>query len=155
MLLFLDIDGVMVPAKSWKRPEFLNDGFPAFSGQATIALKQLVSVTDTVVLTTSHKGRFSLEEWKAIFNARGINIENIAALPTNVGNLTRLDEIVNWFTTNDVKDAFVIIDDDAGLNALPGFLKSNFIQTSPTIGLTLAHVQAVKALTNTKVATVA
>jgi hypothetical protein len=107
------------------------------------------------VLTTSHKGRFSLEEWKAIFNARGINIENIAALPTNVGNLTRLDEIVNWFTTNDVKDAFVIIDDDAGLNALPGFLKSNFIQTSPTIGLTLAHVQAVKALTNTKVATVA
>lgn len=27
MLILLDIDGVMVPANSWKRPEFLADGF--------------------------------------------------------------------------------------------------------------------------------
>ena len=33
MLLFLDIDGVMVPAKGWKSPELLNDGFPAFSSR--------------------------------------------------------------------------------------------------------------------------
>jgi hypothetical protein len=31
MLIFLDIDGVMVPAKSWERPVLLKDGFPAFS----------------------------------------------------------------------------------------------------------------------------
>jgi hypothetical protein len=30
MLIFLDIDGVMVCVKGWKSPELLNDGFPAF-----------------------------------------------------------------------------------------------------------------------------
>jgi hypothetical protein len=43
MLLFLDIDGVMVPAKSWKNPELLNDGFPAFSSKASNALQHLIS----------------------------------------------------------------------------------------------------------------
>ena len=35
MLLFLDIDGVMVPAKGWKSAELLEDGFPVFSTKAT------------------------------------------------------------------------------------------------------------------------
>ncbi|MDI3318583.1 HAD domain-containing protein [Pinibacter soli] len=43
MLIFLDIDGVMVPAKGWKAPEMLSDGFPAFSNKATNALRNLVS----------------------------------------------------------------------------------------------------------------
>ena len=29
MIIFLDIDGVMVPAKGWKVPDQLDDGFPA------------------------------------------------------------------------------------------------------------------------------
>ena len=31
MLVFLDIDGVMAPAKSWQRPDILEDGFVDFS----------------------------------------------------------------------------------------------------------------------------
>ena len=31
MLVLLDIDGVMVPANSWKKPEFMDDGFPMFN----------------------------------------------------------------------------------------------------------------------------
>ena len=61
MLLFLDIDGVMVPAKSWKSHEFLDDGFPAFSKKAILALQYLISEETTVLLTTSHKSKFSLE----------------------------------------------------------------------------------------------
>jgi hypothetical protein len=28
MLILLDIDGVWVPANSWKKPEFMDDVFP-------------------------------------------------------------------------------------------------------------------------------
>ncbi len=89
MLFFLDIDGVMVPAKGWESPEFLNDGFPAFSSKATRALQSLISEEVTIVLTTSHKSKFSNEEWKNIFRNRGINIENIKSLPENFNNLSR------------------------------------------------------------------
>ena len=50
MLFFLDIDGVMVVAKSWKNPEFLNDGFPAFSVKATNTLQSLISEDVTIML---------------------------------------------------------------------------------------------------------
>ena len=95
MLIFLDIDGVMVPAKGWKSPEILNDGFPAFSSKSTRALQSLISEEVTVMLTTSHKSKFSVEEWKNIFSNRGINLEKIKSLPENSNNLNRKDEIVN------------------------------------------------------------
>ena len=136
MLIFLDIDGVMVPAKGWKSPEFLNDGFPAFSSRSTSALRSLISEGGTVMLTTSHKSNFSIDEWKAIFRNRGIDIENIQSLPSNVNNVSRKDEIVNWFSINNLNGDFVIIDDDKSLNELPNFLKDNLVQTSSYIDLT-------------------
>ena len=67
MLLLLDIDGVMIPAKSWKSPEFLDDGFPAFNKKAIASLQCIISEDVTVILTTSHKSNFSIEEWKNHF----------------------------------------------------------------------------------------
>ncbi len=55
MFIFLDIDGVMVPAQGWKSPELLNDGFPVFSNKASRVLQSLISEDTTVMLTTSHK----------------------------------------------------------------------------------------------------
>jgi len=146
MLFFLDIDGVMVPAKGWKSPEFLNDGFPAFSSKAISALQGLISDDVTIMLTTSHKAKFSIDEWKSIFKNRGINTEKIKSLPENFNNLSRKDEIVNWFNVNNVDEDFVIIDDDKSLNELPDFLKKNLVQTSPYIGLTEEHSEAIKSL---------
>jgi HAD domain in Swiss Army Knife RNA repair proteins len=146
MLFFLDIDGVMVPAKGWKSPELLKDGFPAFSSRATNTLQRLISEDVTVMLTTSHKARFSIEGWKSIFKNRGISIEKIKSLPENLNNLSRKDEIVNWFYVNDVDEEFVIIDDDKSLNELPDFLKKNLVQTSPYIGLTEEHYEAIKSI---------
>lgn len=140
MLLFLDIDGVMVPAKGWKSPELLNDGFPAFSTKATIALKQLISEDDTIMLTTSHKANFSIEEWKSIFSNRGIHTNKIECLPANIDNLNRKDEIVNWFKVNNTEENFIIIDDDTSLNDLPDYLKAHLVQPSPLIGLTEEHL---------------
>ncbi|MDZ4667326.1 MAG: HAD domain-containing protein [bacterium] len=59
-LLFLDIDGVLVPAKSWKSTELLNDGFPAFGKKAVKVLQNLISENTTVTLTTSYKSRFTI-----------------------------------------------------------------------------------------------
>lgn len=140
MLIFLDIDGVMVPAKGWKSPELLNDGFPLFSSKATIALNQLISDNDTIMLTTSHKANFSIEEWKSIFSNRGIQTNKIERLPANIDNLNRKDEIVNWFKANHVDEKFIIIDDDASLNELPDYLKAHLVMPSPLIGLTEEHL---------------
>lgn len=148
MLFFLDIDGVMVPAKGWKSPELLSDGFPAFSSRAITALRNSISDEDTIMLTSSHKSRFSFEEWKDIFKSRGISIKKIQTLPENIHHLSRKDEIVNWFYANDWNENFVIIDDDKSLNELPGFIKENLVQTSPYIGLTEDHVEVIQSILN-------
>ncbi|MEO6232376.1 MAG: HAD domain-containing protein [Ferruginibacter sp.] len=146
MLFFLDIDGVMIPAKGWKSPEFLDDGFPAFSSKAISTLQHLISEEDTVMLTTSHKSKFSIQQWKNIFKNRGIDIKKIKSLPENLNNLSRKDEIVNWFNVNKVNEDFVIIDDDKSLNELPDSLKRYFLQTSPYIGLTDEHLETIKSI---------
>jgi hypothetical protein len=140
MLLFLDIDGVMVPAKSWKNPELLNDGFPAFSSRASHALQHLISENVTIMLTTSHKANFSIEEWKSIFRNRGIHTNKIERLPENIDNLNRKDEIINWFKVNSVNENVIIIDDDTSLNDLPDYLKAHLVQPSPLIGLAEEHL---------------
>ena len=137
MLILLDIDGVMVPANSWKRPEILEDNFMNFSIQATKALEKIISSTSAdILLTTSHKDSFSLNQWKKIFENRNINIRKIGKLPKNINNLNRKDEVLDWFTSNNIAQNFIIIDDDKSLNSLPGFLKNRLVQTSATVGLT-------------------
>lgn len=148
MLIFLDIDGVMVPAKSWKSPELLNDGFPAFSSKASSVLQSLISGGATVILTTSHKSNYTIDDWKDIFRKRGIDVKKIKTLDNNLANLSRKDEISNWFDANNINETFVIIDDDKSLNSLPDFLKRNLILTSPLIGLTDEHLKNIKAILN-------
>lgn len=143
MLIFLDIDGVMVPAKSWKSPELLNDGFPAFGLRAVKALQSLLSGDTTIMLTTSHKLRFTIQEWKEIFQKRGLKVERIKSLDVDIACPTRKDEIMNWFNLNDINEEFIIIDDDKSLNGLPPFLKERLILTSPLIGLTDNHLDEI------------
>jgi hypothetical protein len=143
MYLLLDIDGVMVPAQSWKRPEFLQDGFPVFSYQATQALQKIINQTGaTLILTTSHKSSYSITEWKDIFRLRGIDVIDIDRLPANDLNLNRREEILNWYNSADYTDEqIVIIDDDKSLNALPDDLKQHLVLTSSMIGLTDAMAE--------------
>jgi hypothetical protein len=138
MLILLDIDGVMVPANIWKRPEFLNDGFPMFSNRAVHALQKIISETDAnIVLTTSHKSKYNDTQWREIFESRGIIANSISQLPDNYSNLNRKDEILRWHRSNqDHPENFVVIDDDKLLNDLPTVIKSNLILTSPSVGLT-------------------
>ena len=146
MLIFLDIDGVMVPASAWKKPELLNDGFPAFSSKATATLQIIISEDLTIVLTTSHKKNYSLDQWKQIFKTRSINVNKIETLEVNSENLSRKEELIRWFARKSLHESFVIIDDDKSLNDLPGYLKSHLVLTNPMVGLTPDHVAEVNSI---------
>ena len=136
MLILLDIDGVMVPANSWKKPDFLHDGFAAFSIKSIDALRRIISETDAkIVLTTSHKSRYGLPQWLNIFKSRGIEISKIDRLTDNYSNLNRKQEILDWLVNNS-EEHYVILDDDKSLNALPANIKEHLVLTSPLVGLT-------------------
>ena len=142
MLILLDIDGVMVSAKSWSAPPALDDGFYRFNPKSVDALNNILfKCKADILLTTSHKYRFSLEEWINIFNRRGINIKKIDRLARNYNHKDRKEEIINWFSISENVDDFVIIDDDKSLNNLPLYLKSRLVLTKPMIGLNVTHVQ--------------
>lgn len=135
MLILLDIDGVMVPATSWKRPEFENDGFPKFSRKSIVSLRKIISETGAdILLTTSHKSSYSITQWKNIFSARGIENIKIKRLNANRNHLNRREEIMKW-VDKERENSFVIIDDDKTLNKLPDNIKSKLVQTSATVGL--------------------
>lgn len=150
MLILLDIDGVMLPAKSWSNPLLLEDGFSMFSPKSTLALNTILDKTKSdILLTTSHKERYSLEEWVVLFNNRGISINKIDKLSPNHNNLSRQEEITNWFSTNQNVEDFVILDDDKSLNGLSNYLKTRLVLTQPLIGLTNSHVQDSIRILNT------
>ncbi|QHI37518.1 hypothetical protein IMCC3317_28970 [Kordia antarctica] len=137
MLIYLDIDGVMVPANSWRKPEILEGGFPNFSSKAIDSLNRIISISSAdIMLTTSHKFKYSLHEWEEMFERRNVCINKISRLPENIEYLNRKKELLRWFENNDVDDEFIIIDDDKSLNGLPNYLKNKLIQTNASVGLT-------------------
>lgn len=140
MKILLDIDGVMIPSNSWKRPEILNDGFPDFSNTAVRALNKIIDKTHAkIILTTSHKSNYSINQWVNIFENRGIQINSIEKLPDNVNHQSRKNEVFDWFERVyklQYNYDFVIIDDDKSLNDLPKKLKERLVLTSGIIGLT-------------------
>ena len=141
MLVFLDIDGVMAPAKSWQRPDILEDGFVDFSSKAVSVLQDVLAQNpnSTIILTTSHKSRFSLSQWKIIFERRGLNVNKLESLNDYTDFQSRKVEILNWFDSNDIHEDFIIIDDDKSLNDLPTFYKDRLILTSSLVGLNESH----------------
>jgi hypothetical protein len=146
MTFFLDIDGVMVPAKAWETPIVLSDGFPAFSAMACKVLNSVIQKEDQIIITSSHKSRYNGEAWKALFAARGIAINHIHTLPTLEYYPTRLEEINCWFLQNTPTDSFVIIDDDSSLNNLVPAIKKHLVLTQSMIGLQLQHIETIEKL---------
>ena len=152
MLIFLDIDGVMAPAKSWQRPDILEDGFVDFSSKAVTVLQDILTQNpnSTIILTTSHKSRFSLSQWKIIFERRGLNVNKLESLNDNTDFQSRKVEILNWFDSNDIHEDFIIIDDDKSLNDLPTFYKDRLILTSSLVGLNESHRADIQDIVNTQ-----
>lgn len=150
MLILLDIDGVMVQAKPWLPTALLDDGFSDFNSNATAALNNIIADSNAdILLTTSHKNRFSISEWEDIFSKRKIRFKSIQKLKSDTLVTGRLEEILHWYSINKTLDKFVIIDDEKALNNLPKYLKNRLVLTKPYIGLTKSHVEDVISILNT------
>ena len=138
-ILLLDLDGVLEITPSWKSTIDLDDGFPDFNPTAVQSLNKILDHIDCrIVLTASHRSRFSDNKWVNIFKRRGVNIDIIYKLEDNKDNLTRKEEVLNWINENPDVD-YVIIDDDKTLNDD----LNNFVMTLPMIGLTEVEADSV------------
>lgn len=139
MVILLDIDGVLVTTPAWKAPELLPDGFPKFNTNAAGCLMEILSRTNAeIILTTTHRISYSINQWEEIFKVRGIKVNSIAKLnmrSTIESMPDRGTEIREWVEKSGVEKRFVIIDDDTSINKLPYSIKSRFVQTNPLIGL--------------------
>jgi predicted nuclease of predicted toxin-antitoxin system len=140
MIILLDLDGVLIPAKSWLRPEILNDGFPSFSVSAVNTLNKIINSQTKIVLTTSHKDNYTVSEWVDIFKIRGIIVNDLSIMPNySTFPVSRRESIEIWCIAN--TEEFIIIDDDKSLNDLPINIKKNLIQTSSFIGLREENIE--------------
>jgi hypothetical protein len=141
MIFFLDIDGVLVHANPHQKVELEDDGFYKLNPQSIQILKSVIYKTkDNVILSTSHRFKYSIQEWKVIFKRRGLELKNLSILDDKeyLSNhrYTRREEILGWIQSNhlDYKEV-VIIDDDKSLNDLPAHLKDRLVLTNSYTGL--------------------
>jgi hypothetical protein len=139
MTVLLDIDGVLVTTPGWRVAEQHSDGFLKFNQRALMNLVRLITETKaSIVLTSTHRITFSNEEWKEIFNARGIpvdNIQKVNEIHTVKDMMDRASEIKEWINNLGEHGSFVIIDDDLSLHSLPTDLKNKWVRTRSLIGL--------------------
>jgi len=138
MKIFLDIDGVMVHGNPHKSVELENDGFYKFNSIAVEILTSVIYKTkDELILSTSHRFRFNLMQWKEIFISRGIATKSLSIVDSPLQNRwSRKTEILNWITEHNLdSEDIVIIDDDKSLNELPSYLKQRLVLTNSFVGL--------------------
>ena len=137
MNIYLDIDGVLIPEKSWQTLIPLEDGFSMFNTKSVNSLNKIISHNNAdIILISYHKSDYDIEKWRELLTTRKIIVNNLDKLPDNDNYLNRHDELMEWFNTNDVDDDFIIIDDDKSLNKLTSFYKDRLIQPSSGVGLT-------------------
>ncbi|MCQ9640978.1 HAD domain-containing protein [Chryseobacterium sp. WG14] len=135
MKVFLDIDGVMVHANPHRKVELEDDGFYRFAYKAISAINSIENAE--IILSTSHRHRFTINIWEKMFVKRGVHFISISIIETeNSYKISRREEIEKWvefkhYSVNEI----IIIDDDKSLNALPKHLKDRVVLTSPYRGL--------------------
>ena len=139
MTILLDIDGVLVTTPAWRAVELDTDGFLRFNEKAAKNLSKIINETNAgIVLTTTHRINYSVDEWKEIFKVRGIHPSSVSKL-NDIEKLSdmadRATEIQEWINKQTDRQPYVIIDDDLSINGLPITIKDKCILTNSMIGL--------------------
>ncbi|RZL12876.1 MAG: hypothetical protein EOO62_09865 [Hymenobacter sp.] len=139
MTILLDLDGVLITTPAWRAVEQHADGFLQFNTQATANLASLLHETKAaIVLTTSHRITYSLDEWAALLRTRGLHPSALTKVNDHTSlrpARTRAAEIMAWISQHEATENYVILDDDLSLHGLPPALKSRWVPTKPLIGL--------------------
>ena len=138
MIILLDIDGVLVTTPPWRTSELEEDGFLKFNDRAATNLARIVDQTNAaIVLTTTHRVSFTVDEWWGLLRVRGIRPSSISKV-NDVATLheiaDRASEIEEWVGRYGVGVNFVVIDDDTALNGLATPIRDRCVLTKSLIG---------------------
>ncbi|RKO71245.1 hypothetical protein D7322_13940 [Sphingobacterium puteale] len=154
MIFFLDIDGVMVHANPHRSVEQATDGFYIFSSTAVETFNTIfIAEEDQIILSSSHRFRYTIAKWKKMFFDRDIRIGSLTLLDDVNQHLnhrfTRKDQVLSQIARQNIlPEQMIIIDDDKSLNELPQAFKSRLVLTSSYIGLNEMDLPKLKTILN-------
>jgi len=150
--ILLDIDGVMVPANSWKRVEIDVDGFYKFNPNSQLELNRLLMQSGAIIiLTTTHRSKYNKYKWNEILRSRLKYTFDVRIIDDYLAfkseNNNRFNEIMQWGVGPGQNNQYVILDDDKSLYNLPYHIKEHWVPIQPMIGLNKeTATQALKIL---------
>jgi hypothetical protein len=123
-VIFLDIDGVLAPIRSWERYGDLEPG-------CVQVLNEIVASgeADVVVSSTWRYGK-TVAELQEMLESQGFRGRVVDKTPTGTAGADRGEEISAWLAAHAV-GGYVIIDDHVDM----GELRSHLVQTQPAHGL--------------------
>ncbi|MGI4874518.1 MAG: HAD domain-containing protein [Janthinobacterium lividum] len=139
MVVLLDLDGVLITTPPWRPLEIQADGFFKLNEKAAANLAGILTQTQAaVVLTTSHRINYSVEQWREILQTRGINPASITKINdcrTVADMADRATEIAEWVSRQPAELNYVVLDDDLSLHDLPAAIRQRCVLTKPLLGL--------------------
>jgi hypothetical protein len=128
-IIFLDIDGVLAPIRTWDR-------YGDLEPMCIRELNEIVASSGAVVVVSSiwRHGK-TVAELQQMLEAQGFTGHVLDKTPSDMPAAGRGTEIAAWLAEHAV-DGYVIIDDHADM----GELRTHLVQTHPAHGLQPADV---------------
>lgn len=137
MLLFLDMDGVLVTSRSLKR---YGKSRP-FDPIAAASMQKVLAQTDAKFVVSSN-WRFvyrTVEAFDEMLTNEGFAKGSVVSMTPDLGRgidgIERGDEIMAWLERNPV-EVFAVVDDDNDMSRVPS---ESFFRTDISVGLTPAQ----------------
>jgi hypothetical protein len=128
--IILDMDGVLITTPLWKPDTLHKDGYSDFNETCVQNFNKLASmVAVEVMLSSSRRKTKTLEEFRQIFDNRGMKAILTGFIPVLATTTTKSEEIKAYLEETKVKN-YLIIDDDLSLNDLPTHIRENCIFTT-------------------------
>ncbi|QQU04607.1 HAD domain-containing protein [Myroides odoratus] len=150
MKVFLDIDGVMVHGNPQKKVEIAEDGFYVFMTKAIAIFNQIE--VDEIILSTSHRNRFSIAEWSALLKIRGLKFSKLTKMISCSPYTSRKEEIETHIATYHLlPEDILILDDDKSIYGLSPHIKERAIVTQSFLGLTAFDLADIQTILQVKV----
>lgn len=132
--LFLDIDGVLIPAKPWEKVTLDDDGYSVFHPLMVNNLNKLLEKGSfDIILSSARREKIPINKFNEFFKNRQISQKIVKYTPPASPNKNRKQEIEEYIINNNIK-RFLILDDDKSLNDLPHLFKKYLVLTKPMIG---------------------
>ncbi|MDI9337655.1 MAG: HAD domain-containing protein [Alphaproteobacteria bacterium] len=137
-IIFLDIDGVLVPLGSSHNSldQWYDDSAYPFNVDCVIVLNEILEKTRAeIVLISTWQFMYDLETLQDIFKFN--RVESLPIDSTKDYGNDKIEEVLNYIRDNDIENYVVLDDKDLSK------LGTHFIQIDGTTGLTEDYIDAI------------